>query len=429
MVMSSALSIALSGLRAAQTQIETSSHNIANVATEGYTRQRVDQRPTHPRTTIYGPMGAGVDVGDITRARDSWVDSRVRLTSGQAASLSVRTEMGQRTEDVLGEPDMGVTSSLGRLWSSFTALSNNPSDDAARTQVLSSLQDFAGRATSVRQGLDSLTNDAQIRLGAEVDSANKVADQIASLNKLVPTQLSSDLADQRDLAIDKLAKSVGATAVILPDGKARVSVNGMALVDGDRVSHLSVDPNTPGVVNHPAGPATLGGTAGGLQSAITADIPAYRARFDTFVTAAVTALNSQHALGKTPAGTAGGPLLTDTPTSLSVAVTTTAQLAAADTAGGAQNGQGAAAIASLRTVVDAAASTMINGVGGDVANVSRSSDNASLLANAASSARLSLTGVNIDEEMAQLISEQKAYAAAARIVTTVDQMLDSLVKM
>jgi flagellar hook-associated protein 1 FlgK len=429
MVMTSALSIALSGLRAAQTQIETSSNNVANVATEGYTRQRVDQTPTKSRVTIYGPMGSGVDVGGVSRSRDSWVDSRVRLTSGQASSLAVRTDLGQRTEDVLGEPDMGVTASLGKLWSSFTALSNNPSDDAARTQVISSLNDFASRVTGVRQGMDGLVANAQQQLSGEVDAANKLADQVASLNALVPTQLSPELADKRDLAIDKLAQSVGATAVILPDGKARVSVNGMAIVDGDRVSHLSIDPSTPGVVNHPAGPATLGGTAGGLQAAISTDIPGFRARFDSFVNTAVTALNGQHALNLTPAGTAGGPLLIDSAHTLTVAVTQTSELAAADAAGGAQNGQGAAALAALRTTVDGSAATMVSGIAGDVANVSRSSDNAKLLSDAASSARLSLTGVNIDEEMTTMISEQRAYAAAARVVSTVDQMLDTLIKM
>jgi flagellar hook-associated protein 1 FlgK len=277
--------------------------------------------------------------------------------------------------------------------------------------------------------MDDLVTNAQQQLSGEVDAANKLADQVASLNALVPTQLSPELADKRDLAIDKLAQSVGATAVILPDGKARVSVNGMAIVDGDRVSHLSVDPSTPGVVNHPAGPATLGGTAGGLQAATSTDIPGFRARFDSFVTTAVTALNSQHALNLTPAGTAGGPLLTDSAHTLTVAVTQTSELAAADAAGGAQNGQGAAALAALRTTVDGSAASMVSGIAGDVANVSRSSDNAKLLSDAASSARLSLTGVNIDEEMTTMISEQRAYAAAARVVSTVDQMLDTLIKM
>ena len=131
----SALSIALSGLRVSQTAIETASHNIANAATEGYTRQRVDRRSGTPRRTLYGPMGTGVEVVGITRSRDSYLDARVRTTDSAAKGLSARVEFGQRTEDAFAEPDNGITSSLGRLWTSFGTLAIS---DAFCTPCLSS---------------------------------------------------------------------------------------------------------------------------------------------------------------------------------------------------------------------------------------------------------------------------------------------------
>ena len=114
---------------------------------------------------------------------------------------------------------------------------------------------------------------------------------------------------------------------------------------------------------------------------------------------------------------------------MTVTITDPTLLAVADATGGAQNGNGAAALAALRKTIDPAARDVISFLGGTVGNLTRSSDNAASLATAASQQRLAVTGVNLDEEMAQLMADQKAYAAAARIVTTVDQMLDTLVRM
>lgn len=429
MTVVSSLSIALSSLRTSQAAIETTSHNIANAGTEGYTRQRVDRRAGFPRQTIYGPMGSGVDVQGITRSRDSYLDSRVRTTSSTAKSLGIRTEFGQRTEDAFGEPDNGVTASLGRLWGSFATLAGKPGDASLGTQVLSNLTDLSGRVNEARRELDNLGLNATQRLQAELDTANAAMDRIAQLNRIAPTGLPPDLADERDKAIDQLASSIGANATMMPDGKVRVAVNGMQVVEGDYVSKLSLDPLNPGVVNHPGGAVTLGGTAGGLQAVLQNDLAGYRSKLESFVTSLVSALNTQHAMNKTLAGTNGGPLVADNGTAMTLLVTDPSQLAVSDSTGGSQNGNGATALAQLRRTVDPNARDMVTFIGGSVANLVRSNENAQSLADTAQQQRLAVTGVNLDEEMANLIADQKAYAAAARIVTTVDQLLDTLINM
>lgn len=427
---SNALSIALSALRTSQTAIEVASHNVANAGTAGYTRQRVDRRPGTPRNTLYGPMGTGVDVGGISRSRDSYTDGRVRSTDSTAKSLEARAEFGRRSEDAFAEPDNGVTSSLGRLWSSFQAVGQKPGDPALGTQVISSLQDLAGRVNQARTELEHLGVDALQRLHNEIDSANAAMDRIAKLNTITPTGLAPDLADDRDRALDTLAATIGATSTVLPDGKIRVAVGGKTIVDGDYVSHLTVDPINDGTVIHGAtGPVTLGGTAGGLQTVLQSDLGTYRSKLDTFVASMVSALNTQHQANKTTSGANGGLLVADDGSSMTVLITDPADLASADASGGALNGAGATALADLRRIVEPGARDLVTFVGGAVANITRSFDNAQALADTATQQRLALTGVNMDEEMAQLISDQKAYAAAARIVTTVDDMLDTLIRM
>ena len=429
MTVVSSLSIALSSLRTSQAAIETTSHNIANAGTEGYTRQRVDRRAGFPRQTIYGPLGSGVDVQGISRSRDGYLDARVRTTASNANSLGIRTEFGQRVEDGLGEPDNGVTASLGRLWGSFTTLAGKPGDASMGTAVLSNLNDLAGRVNQARTEFDNLGVNATQRLQAELDTASGAMDQIAALNRIAPTGLPPDLADQRDNAIDQLAKSLGATATMYPDGKVRVSVNGMTVVDGDFVSKLSLDPLNAGQVVHPAGPITVGGTAGGLQAVLTNDLPGYRAKLDNFVASLVSAINTQHQLNKTTAGVNGAALLADDGTAMTVLIVNPSGLAVADAAGGAQNGNGATSLALLRRTVDPNARDLVTYVGGTVANLNRSNTNAQNLSDTANQQRLAVTGVNLDEEMANLIADQKAYAAAARIITTVDSLLDTLIRM
>jgi flagellar hook-associated protein 1 FlgK len=426
----SALTIALSGLRVAQTSIENTSHNIANAGTEGFTRQRVDRSSGTPRRTLYGPMGTGVEVVGISRSRDSYLDARVRTSESAARALDARVEFGQRTEDAFAEPDNGVNASLGRLWTSFTTLAQRPGDVSLGTQVLSNLNDLAGRVNQIRTELDNLGTNAFQRLQTDIDKANAAMDRVAHINTISPTLLGPDLEDERDRAIDTLAATVGAAVVYLPDGKARITISGRTVVDGDYVSHLSVDQLSPGVVRHGAtGPIELGGSAGGLQSVLTSDLPGYRNKLDAFVTQFVAAMNAQHQANKTVGGANGTALLADDGNAMTVLITDPALLAPADAAGGEQNGRGAAALAAMRTAQDARARDIVSFIGGAVANLTRANDNAQSLSLAAAQQRSAVTGVNLDEEMAQLISDQKAYAAAARIVTTVDQMLDVLVNM
>jgi flagellar hook-associated protein 1 FlgK len=295
--------------------------------------------------------------------------------------------------------------------------------------VLSTLGDVAGRINAVRNDIDGITADATVRLSDEVDVVNDLSRRVADINRLSAGDAPPDLADERDRAIDQLSQLTGAKAEVAADGSIRVTVNGMAIVDGDRAMALRVDPANPGVVLHPAGPIVAGGVVGGLQSAITKDLPGQRGRLDSFANTMMTALNAQHALNLKADGTAGGPLLADTGGTMTVVVTNPNQLAAASASGGAQNGQGADALAGLRTSIDSSARTMIGGVTNEVGALTRAVTSAKTTSESAAGSRDSVTGVNIDEEMTSLIAFQRSYAAAAKVITTVDAMLDTLIRM
>lgn len=427
----SSLQIALTGLRAAQAGTEVSSHNIANAGTEGFSRQRVEQTSGLSRRTNEGFFGTGTKIVDVTRSRDQLLDDRVRSTTGRAAAADIRHTTLLRAEDAFGEPDGGITASLGRLWGGFSDLATRPGDLPTRQNMIGYLDDLASRVNATRSELEMLEGDAQVRLVAEVSNANDLIDRIAELNRRAvgAAGLPADLADERDRAADTLAESLGAKVTVLPNGLMRVAIGGAAIVDGEVPLHLTTDPLSPGTVTHPTGPVTLGGVAGGLQTSLLADLPMVRGELDSFVTTLITELNTTHAAGFKPDGTAGGPLLADVAGRIQVTVTNPADLAVADAVGGGQNGRWAQQLADLKFTIDPAARNMVSAVAAETANVGRTADTEAGLAVTAAEARLSVMGVNMDEEMVNLTTYARAYAGAARIVTTVEEMFDALLRM
>lgn len=425
----SALSIAVSGLRAQQYAMETSSHNVANAASPGYRRQRVELQPAFPRQNALGTVGAGVVATSVSRATDVLADLRVRGALGQSAELTTRAEVATNAEDVFGEPDRGIGTALSGVWSSFAAWAVAPSDEASRQQVLSSLDSLATQINGVRTGLDALSDDAVMRLHTEVDSVNQASARIAEINRFAPAGLPADLADERDRLLDQLATSVGAVSKVQGDGQVRVTLNGLALVDGVQATSIDVSTIPTVSVNHPAGPVQAGGIVGGLVTALTEDVPGLRAQLDTFVTGLISDLNAVHHTGLTPSAGAGGDLLVDAGGAVSVVPTSTAQLAAADATGGAQNGKVADLLAQRRVTQGDGFRSVANSVANSVAAIGRAADTAKTVADSNSAARDSLVGVNLDEEMTQLVAQQRAYEAAAKVISVVDQMLQTLITM
>lgn len=427
----SSLSIAVSALKAHSYAIDTTAHNIANASTEGYRRERVDLKPAYPRHTALGMMGAGVDAVGVSRATDKLADERVRRAGAQLQAVSSRQQVAVLAEDVFGEPDRGLTTSLASAFDSFATLAAAPTDSAARAQVIASLNDVAGRVNELRTGLEGMELDARARLEVEIDSANQIAERIAEINVYAqqPGGLPADLADELDLALDELANRLGATSQTQPDGRVRVTINGRALVDADRAIPLAVPDNPVGQVDHPTGPIVLGGTAGGLQTAIQTDLGGYRTRLDDYVSSMISQLNDVHAGGYTTDGTPGGELFTEVDGRVIVQITDGAELAASDDPIGPLGGAVADQLAQLRTSVSGAYREVITHVSNSVASLTRSVDTAAAISEGALGARDSVVGVNMDEELTNMISQQRAYEAAARVITIVDEMMQTLLGM
>lgn len=434
------LHTALTGLRGAQVGLDTASHNIANANTPGFTRQRVvfTSRPAYHSPV--GPVGTGVEVSDIARTRDLFLDARVRSASQEAARTGVRADLLSRLEGVLAEPENGISGELSELWSAFEDLALSPDDAAARRQVLSSLESLAGRINTIASGWERLERDTLQQHAVEVDTINGLLQKVADLNKAIPATLAregtpNDLMDARDLALDELSAKLGVTVRTEQDGTVTVTLGDETLVSGTDAAQIAVGAGPSLTVGDPAVTLTPGGQLQGLQQFLTEDLPQQRADLDAFTATLVSQLNEQHALGLTPAGTAGGDLLSlgpdpDDPSRLrlSVVVSDGSQLAAADAAGGQFNGGNATALGRLRGgAADQHLRALVTELGREVATAVSAHASQEGIAASASYARMNQHGVSLDEEMVALVQFQRSLEAASRMMTAVDSALDTLI--
>jgi flagellar hook-associated protein 1 FlgK len=442
------LNTGYSGLAASQLGIDTASHNVANANTKGFTRQRVDQSPSTARDIIIGKVGTGVTVDDITRARDAFLDDRLRSSVSTKAKMEVSADLLGRAESVLGEPDFGLSTMLDDLFASFEDLSLDPSDQGRRITVLNDLSSLTGRFNAISNGFDSLSDDSSTRISVTLDTVNALVDEVAGLNIAITHSASTgttpnDLLDRRDQRLDQLAQLVGTRVSYQDDGAVRVSLGGLALVDGRTSSHLTWNFGTQ-LLTHTTGNAvTAGGELGGLQSFIADDLPAIQSRLDSLAVEVHDALNTTHQNGFSSSGVAGGPLLSynvTNPAGTLAAMLTDPALLATSSDGGTpfqvHNGDNARDLANLRRTLVAAGGTetlsaatraFVTDVGGRTAGAKQAATTQSNLASAAELSRAASHGVNIDEEMIDLIRYQRAYEAAARVITAADQALDTLI--
>ena len=432
----------LSAIRAAQAGIDTASHNVANVSTPGYTRQRVELAASIPFDSPDGPLGTGVDVTTISRLRDHFADARVRSTSAEFARLDVRAELLERSEAITGEPDSGISTELNSLWDAFEDLAMDPTDPAVRRQVLGQLDTLAGRIRSVAGSWDQLESDTAVRRDAAVDELNGLLQQVADINQQVadedPLVVSNDLLDQRDAALDRIAELSGATATRQTDNTVDVALGGVTLVSGTTVT--AVTASGPDLL---AGGSPVTGATGGelaaLHEFVTATLPDRRAALDAWVTDLAGTLNTQHAAGFTALGAVGGDLLSvgaDPAGTVGVAITDVADLAVGSALGvggvpGPLDGTNAQALADLRAATGGSPNeklhAMVVDLGAAVAGARRAADAAGDLAVGAEVARQSQHGVSLDEEMVDIVRFQRQLEAASRVMTAVDQALDTLV--
>lgn len=464
------LNIGAKGLAAQQRALDITGHNIANANTKGYTRQEAVMQSSTPIKTNQGFVGTGVEITDIRRIRDNYLDLQVRSESKTLGYWEFKSDIFQKIEVILNEPsNAGLRTTMDKFWSAWEDLSRKPESSAVRTTVIQTGQGVVDTFNHMDQQFRDLRDDIDESVNVTIRELNSLAKQIRDLNyQIVKGEAgghkANDLRDKRDLLIDEMAKLVDIDVIEDQWGAVTVSIGGRAIVSGNVLNQLEGRINTEN--NNLTDVVWADGTAvkirsGKLQAMLeTRDqlVVDFMKKLDLMAYEFATAVNEVHKQGyhiseNPPAGygSTGADffVVTDITSDFSAAniainldIINDVNLIAAATTdpdGNIENilGDGSNALKIAQLKYD---NSLINGttlddyyrsetakLGVASQEAQRMVENQGLMVAQLESKREMVMGVSLDEEMTNMVRFQHAYSSAARYITAVDQMLDILV--
>jgi len=452
----SGLSSAITGLNAHRKRIDVISQNIANVETPGYHRQTAELSAIGSgRSGLFsGPAGAhgGVDVS-VSRRWDQILDSNAKNERSRTSSLEAQAAAMTSLEANIGSfSGGGLAGRLQELFNGFDDLANNPKDLAVRNVVLGNADAVASAINLEAATIDNAHQSAVERATVFVDQLNSLAASIAALDTEITAGVASGddphgLMDSRDRMATELAGLTDVTVGYEMDGQIRMSLNGHNLVSDGQFRPVQItsvgDPALAPLgyqryeIQSDSG-RTLDLRGGAIHGTlITANdlVPQQRRALDDVANSITTTVNALHAAGTGLDGSTGNNMFD----SASVTAHTFAvsadvvgeplKLAASDGSAALDNSV-ASAIADLAvdpTGPSAEHAEMLAGLGNRVRLLTNSAETAALASGRADEVLQSEVGVSLDEELADLVSAQRAYEASARMISTIDGMLDTLI--
>ena len=450
--LNTSLSIAVQALAAEQGALAVTTNNIANVNTPGYSRQIavLNEAPIFTQGGV--AYGGGVTLEQFQSVRDQLLQLRIyEETQQQGGSQAQLSSLGQ-IEGIFADPSQGVGAALSTFFNSLSQLSTNPTDPNARQQVLTAANNLA---TSFHQTVSSLAN---IRSGLDqsvpqiVDQINGLTAQIATLNGQVAQlqgagQDAGSTQDQRDELIRQLSGLVDVSITQTEHGLTLTTASGAPLVIANQsfALHSGMNSNAAeGVFSAQGQDLTgqiQGGQLGGTLQIRDRVIPQLLTQLDNLASQFATSVNTQHKAGFDAQGNAGQNFFT-APTSVSnaaadfaVAITDPRLIAASSDGSPGSNGNLQKLIAIRDQSLPSGESptdlfsNLVLQVGNLGANATADVSAGDLSLRRIMDQRSALSGVSLDEESTNMIKYQRAYQAAARIVTTVDSMTQTLLNM
>lgn len=465
------LNASVSALSAHSRSVEIAGKNLANVSNTSYARQRVIYGD---RGTIVTPQGAeslGLEALGVEQLRDALLDRQVVREASLSAYYQAQQSGYQRAQAALGQDvssagstagttnsntDSGIGAALDDLFNSFQSFAANPTDTGQRQSLIQIASILTDRVQLADTRLNQVQADLDSQVGSDVSEANTLLQTVADLNEQIGRFETNhpgsavDLRDQRQAALEKLATKLPIQTTEAMDGQVEVSaVDGsgspVVLVSlGAVQGTVAYDPSTTPPSISAGSPATvLALSAGSIQGSISARedaIQTLRDQLDSLASQLVTSVNEAYNPGGAganffdPSGTTAGTLAL-------ASGLTPANLKASD--GGASGDNTVAlAIAQLAskkfstsgTPADAIDGTFGNFYAGAVSGLGQALSGATARVNDQSrieqlvrSQRDAVSGVSLDEEMADLMKYQRAFQASSKVFQTIDNLLDVVV--
>ncbi|MDQ0149889.1 flagellar hook-associated protein FlgK [Eubacterium multiforme] len=420
------LQTAKSGMIASKTAIQTTSHNISNLNTPGYTRQRVEQTTSRPYTAIgynshHGPgqLGTGVTVNDVTRIRNSFYDFQFRSESHEYGEVSVKADYYRNMENVFDEPSKNsISASINDFFNSLNELSKDPNSVGAKNVAIEKAKFLSNNINSVNSKLETLKEQLNSQTEGIVSDINNKISAIKELDKNIKLiqgagKSPNDLLDQRDNLMDELSFKIDVNDDSV---KAVFDVEGKdAKAQADDLEALQSKIKE----------KSLSGELSGTKI-MKAEIEKCQNKLRTLANAITSNINNVYK-GKENIFVAGknGKLIDVNPNIIKDAskleMTSSKSLELYD-------------IQNKKVNIDGEDITIGSYYNGTIQELGQSSQiakkqafNNNKLLHSIDKSRMSISGVSMDEEIVNLVQLQHAYNASAKVISTIDSLLNVVV--
>ena len=450
------LHIGRQALSAQQEALNVTAHNIANVNTEGYSRQRVVMETTAPITTSAGQVGTGVAASGVERVYDRYLAQQMSAENETFGRWEAQKNGLERAEVVFNEASgYGLNQVMSDFWDSWQDLVNNPSGAAEREMVAWSGENLALNFERIHNDLSQIQNDMNSYVSQTVDGINFKAEQIAGINeKIVKIETSegnaNDLRDERDVWVKELAEMIDITYYEADNGSYTIELgDGGILVEGATTNALATETNGSGfedVIWEDGGAAVpiSNGKLKGYMEVRDVAIPGYQDDLEELSEEIKDAVNGIHENGYGLDGSTGNAFFTGSLSGNDFSVNPVVsedvtKIAASGTLEGVPgDNQNAIEIAELQNGLKMNGDTatfddfyngVVSGVGVDVQQAHSSYDHQEAMVNYLDDYREAVSGVSLDEEMVNMLQFENAYQAAARVISSVEKMLETLVSI
>lgn len=417
----SSLNTAKSGMNVSQVAIQTTSHNISNINTPGYSRQQVKQTASSAYSTpgsnmsfSAGQIGTGAQINDVTRVRNTFYDYQFRSESHNYGATSVKYNYYQNIESIFNEPsDTAISSTLNDFFNSWNELAKDPNSSGVKNVVLESANNLASSISNAYDKLDNLGNSLNDQQDAILKDINSKISELKELDKNIKVIQGSgkspnDLLDQRDSILDELSYKIDITNSDVKKLLETANADGRELTLDD-FKKLGADK-----------------VSGELQGTISMqeDIQKYKDSLTTLADTVIKTVNDK-LTGDNLFTNQSGKIISvsqtikDNPDSITVTADEALKLY--------NTKNEKLTIGGKDLTINNFYNSIIQEVGQQSAAVIRDESNQSKLLSNIDSSRASVSGVSLDEEMINLIQFQHAYSASAKVLSTIDSLLDVVV--
>lgn len=449
--LSASLATALSGLIADQGAMQATTNNVANVNTPGYSREVPILATSDPVVLGNLTLGTGVNLQKVQSIRDPILETQIQQETQTQGQWNALVSALSQTQVNFTSSSGDIGSAISNFFNSINQLATSPADLSLRQGVLTAAGNLATAFNSTSKNLSSQRSSLNGSVAETVDQVNQLTSQIAQVNEQISRlenagQSAGTFEDQRTQLIDQLSSLVDVSVVPSDNTITITTATGTALVAGQQNFQLSTSPDSSGMQQVFSGTTNVtstiaAGQLGGLLQMRDQQLPAIENQLDTLAAALATAVNGVQTSGYDLKGNAGTNLFqipastAGAAANISVAITDPSLIAASSDGSSGDNGN-ADTMYALRNqgIVSGQSASdyyanMVSGVGNATSNATAQQSASSLTLQQLNDERGSVSGVSLNEEAANLIQYQQAYAASAQIITAINSMMYDVIHM